>query len=80
MRTKQALTSFSTSAKTLIPTALTLATAVPLVRIFINSNVDGAVLGSMPKELAATMAELFGQAWPMAASFVDLSFRSPFSN
>tara|TARA_R110002167_G_scaffold335644_1_gene542998 strand:+ start:7333 stop:7524 length:192 start_codon:yes stop_codon:yes gene_type:complete len=53
MTGKQAFTVLSNSAKTLIPTALTLATAVPLVRIFINSNVNGAKLGSMPKELAA---------------------------
>jgi len=85
MTAKQALSSLSISIKTLIPTALTLATAVPLVRIFINSNVEGAVLGSMPKELAATMAELFGQAWPMAASFVGalgafISGSATFSN
>ncbi|MDN4502670.1 L-lactate permease [Alteromonadaceae bacterium BrNp21-10] len=85
MTAKQALTALSTSAKTVIPTALTLATAVPLVRIFINSNIEGAALGSMPKELAATMAELFGQAWPMAASFVGalgafISGSATFSN
>jgi lactate permease len=85
MTAKQALSSLSISIKTLIPTALTLATAVPLVRIFINSNVEGAVLGSMPKELAATMAELFGQAWPMVASFVGalgafISGSATFSN
>jgi lactate permease len=85
MTAKQALTSLSTSAKTLIPTALTLATAVPLVRIFINSNVEGATLGSMPKELATTLAELFGQAWPMVASFVGalgafISGSATFSN
>ncbi|WP_339721232.1 L-lactate permease [uncultured Paraglaciecola sp.] len=85
MSAKQALSAISNSAKTLVPTALTLATAVPLVRIFINSKVEGATLGSMPKELAATMAELFGQAWPMAASFVGalgafISGSATFSN
>jgi lactate permease len=85
MTAKQTLTAFSNSIKTIIPTALTLATAVPLVRIFINSNVNGASLGSMPKELAATMAELFGQAWPMAAAFVGalgafISGSATFSN
>lgn len=85
MSAKQALSSLSSSAKTILPTALTLATAVPLVRIFIHSNVNGAALGSMPKELAATMAELFGQGWPMAASFVGalgafISGSATFSN
>ncbi|MBU3004470.1 L-lactate permease [Paraglaciecola arctica] len=85
MSSKQVLSSLTISAKTIIPTALTLATAVPLVRIFINSNVEGATLGSMPKELAATMAEIFGQAWPMAASFVGalgafISGSATFSN
>jgi lactate permease len=85
MTSEQALNSFAKSASTLIPTALTLGASVPLVRIFINSHVEGAALGSMPKELAMLMAELFGQAWPMAASFVGalgafISGSATFSN
>lgn len=85
MTTKQTLTSLAMSTKALIPTALTLAAAVPLVRIFINSHVEGAALGSMPKELATMLAEVFGQAWPLAASFVGalgafISGSATFSN
>jgi lactate permease len=85
MSTRQAFASVAKSAKTLIPTALTLGASVPLVRIFINSHVEGAALGSMPKELAMLMAEFFGQAWPMVASFVGalgafISGSATFSN
>ena len=85
MTAKQVIASFTISIKTLLPTALTLGAAVPLVRVFINSQVDGATLNSMPKELALMMADWFNQSWPMAASFVGalgafISGSATFSN
>ncbi|PYZ96911.1 lactate permease [Alteribacter lacisalsi] len=73
------------SAKALIGTAITLMTAVPMVRIFINSGENGAGLESMPLELAATASEVIGGAWPLAAPFVGalgsfISGSATFSN
>ena len=51
-------------------TALVLAAAVPLVRVFLNSEVNDAGLMSMPLELAAAASDSLGEAWPVAAPFV----------
>lgn len=51
-------------------TALVLAAAVPLVRVFLNSDVNDAGLDSMPLELAAAASSTMGAAWPLAAPFV----------
>jgi len=85
MNKKQTVMAVKDSFKALLPTALTLATAVPLVRIFINSNVASSTLGSMPKELAIMMADSFGQAWPLFAAFIGalgsfISGSATFSN
>lgn len=82
---KKSIIAIKDSSKALLPTALTLAAAVPLVRIFINSNVTGSTLGSMPKELAIMMADSFGQAWPLFAAFIGalgafISGSATFSN
>jgi lactate permease len=85
MNKEQSIMAIKDSSKALLPTALTLATALPLVRVFINSNVAGSPLGSMPKELAITMADSFGQAWPLFAAFLGalgsfISGSATFSN
>ncbi|GAC19965.1 L-lactate permease [Paraglaciecola arctica] len=85
MDNKQAFMAIKESTKALLPTALTLGAAVPLVRVFINSNVAGSTLGSMPKELALMMADSFGQAWPLFAAFIGalgafISGSATFSN
>ncbi|MDO6693087.1 L-lactate permease [Aliiglaciecola sp. 3_MG-2023] len=85
MSLQQISTSFRLSVKSLVPSLLTLATAVPLVRVFINSDVATSPLTSMPKELAMMMSEFFGQSWPMAAAFVGalgafISGSATFSN
>jgi lactate permease len=82
---KQQTTAITKSLKSMIPTALTLATAVPLVRIFIQSDIDGAVLASMPIELANLLSANIGQVWPNVAAFVGalgafISGSATFSN
>jgi lactate permease len=62
-----------------------LGTAVPMVRVFINSGINDAGLASMPIELAAVGADLAGSAWPLVAPFVGafgafLSGSATFSN
>jgi lactate permease len=51
-------------------TAIVLAAAVPLVRVFLNSGFNNAGLESMPLELAAAATSTMGDAWPLAAPFV----------
>ena len=65
--------------------SVALGTAVPMVRVFINSGINDAGLASMPIELAAVGADLAGSAWPMVAPFVGafgafLSGSATFSN
>ncbi len=45
--------------------AVVLIFAVPMVRIFIQSDINSAGLASMPIELAQTIATLSGQTWPI---------------
>jgi lactate permease len=51
-------------------TALVLAAAVPLVRVFLNSGDNAAGLLSMPLELADAASGALGTAWPLAAPFI----------
>ncbi|MGM0843397.1 MAG: L-lactate permease [Bacillota bacterium] len=76
---------FSQSAKTMGGSIIALGTAVPMVRIFINSGVNMAELNSMPMELAATVSDLIGGNWPLAAPVIGalgtfISGSATFSN
>ncbi|MEP0925609.1 MULTISPECIES: L-lactate permease [Cyanophyceae] len=53
-------------------TALALGSAVLMARVFINSDVNGAGLPSMPLALAEGMAAIAGGTWPMFAAGVGL--------
>lgn len=44
--------------------------AVPAVRVFLQSDVNLAGLRSMPHELASTVSQLVGGAWPLVAASV----------
>ncbi|MGP4075466.1 L-lactate permease [Halobacillus sp. K22] len=73
------------SASSMIGTIIALLTAVPMVRIFINSGVNEAGLLSMPMELAALVAEGVGGAWPLVAPIIGalgsfISGSATFSN
>ncbi|MGC9386624.1 MAG: L-lactate permease [Hydrogenovibrio sp.] len=61
---------WSLSLKVMWPTLLALGTSVPMVRIFLNSDVNEADLLSMPMELAKLAAQTFDVHWPLAAPFV----------
>ncbi len=66
-------------------TAVALGTAVPMVRIFINSDVNASGLASMPVELARVAAAGLGSVWPLAAPVVGalgsfISGSATFSN
>lgn len=53
--------------QTLLGTSVALLSAVPMARVFINSDVNAAGLDSMPLTLATTVAMLAGQSWPLFA-------------
>ncbi|KGP73824.1 L-lactate permease [Pontibacillus yanchengensis] len=74
-----------TSITTMIGSAISLGTAVPMVRIFINSSENSADLLSMPMELAQLFASAVGGAWPLVAPLIGalgsfISGSATFSN
>lgn len=77
--------SFRRSLLMLAGSAIALGTALPMVRIFINSGVNAAGLGSMPIELAGLIAGAAGQIWPLISPLIGslgsfLSGSATFSN
>ncbi|MDP5274776.1 L-lactate permease [Chengkuizengella axinellae] len=82
---KQVFSTINTSLSTMVGSLIALGTAVPMVRIFINSGVNESGLNSMPIELANSAAETLGQSWPLFAPFVGalgsfISGSATFSN
>ncbi|MCR6110020.1 L-lactate permease [Bacillus sp. A301a_S52] len=85
MTKKQVRRAFTWSGKAVIGTALTLFTAVPMVRIFINSGINESGLEAMPVELANTASALMGDVWPIMAPIIGalgsfISGSATFSN
>ncbi|UTR14062.1 L-lactate permease [Salipaludibacillus sp. LMS25] len=85
MTKNQVRRAFTWSGKAVIGTALTLFTAVPMVRIFINSGTNGSGLEAMPVELANTASSLMGSGWPIMAPIIGalgsfISGSATFSN
>jgi lactate permease len=70
LRKKEVQEALKITSCSLITSLIALSTAIPMVRIFINSGVNGIQLGSMPVELATSMAATFGSIWPLVAPFV----------
>jgi len=58
------------SGRALAGAAVALIFAVPMVRIFIESGINGAGLDKMPTELAAAVARLAGDAWPACSAVI----------
>ncbi|HEY7886358.1 MAG TPA: L-lactate permease [Cellvibrionaceae bacterium] len=67
---KVALSAWRNSARSLLPATLALATSVPMVRIFLNSDINTSGLAAMPKELAELAADAISGYWPLVAPFV----------
>ncbi|SDY33758.1 lactate permease [Evansella caseinilytica] len=85
MTKAQAVAAFTQSGKAIVGTAITLFTAVPMVRIFINSGNNNSGLASMPIELADTVSAMMGGAWPIMAPLIGalgsfISGSATFSN
>lgn len=58
------------TAGSLVPAAIALGTSVPMVRIFLNSDVNTSGLASMPTELAHLAVAHLAPVWPLAAPFI----------
>jgi lactate permease len=56
--------------KAVLGSALVLVTAVPIVRVFLNSGTNSRGLAAMPLELAEVAANGVGTAWPLMAPWV----------
>lgn len=65
---QKAQEAFREAGQKTLAAALALFFAVPAVRIFIQSNVNGAGLAGMPQELAAAVSQCVGQVWPAFAA------------
>ena len=65
-------TALGESGKALWGAAVALLFAVPMVRIFIQSDVNAADLSSMPQELAGAVAEVAGRGWPAFSAVIGL--------
>ncbi|WP_226035093.1 L-lactate permease [Aquibacillus saliphilus] len=77
--------SFTKSSKTMVGSVIALGTAVPMVRIFINSGLNDSGLLSMPMELATYVSQVVGTNWPLVAPLIGslgsfISGSATFSN
>lgn len=85
MDMKKVKTTLNNSASSMLGSIVALGTAVPMVRIFINSGVNEAELLSMPMELAILVSDAVGGAWPLVAPVIGalgsfISGSATFSN
>ena len=70
MRPKQFVGALGAAARAIVPMTIALGAAVPMIRVFIRSDVNDAGLAAMPLELAAMVADATGAAWPLVAPAV----------
>jgi lactate permease len=67
---KPLVSAFGESSKTLIGAGFVLVFTIPMVRIFINSGVNGADLASMPVTTANFASALVGEAFPALSATI----------
>ncbi len=67
MKPSQLVSAAAESSKTLIGAGFVLIFTIPMVRILINSGVNGADLASMPVAMASFAADTFGVVYPIFA-------------
>lgn len=67
MKPSQLVSAAGDAGKTLVGAGFVLVFTIPMVRILINSGVNGAELTSMPVAMASYVAETFGSVYPLFA-------------
>lgn len=70
MKPQKIISAASEAGKTLIGAGFVLVFTIPMVRILINSGVNGADLVSMPVAMASFVADTFGSIYPLFAPTV----------
>ncbi len=70
MKPQQFISAASDAAKTLVGAGFVLVFTIPMVRILINSGVNGAEIASMPVAMASFVSEAFGSIYPLFAPTV----------
>jgi lactate permease len=70
MKPAQLVSAATDAGKTLLGAGFVLMFTIPMVRILINSGVNGADLASMPVAMASYVAETFGSIYPIFAPTV----------
>ncbi len=70
MKPSQLLSAAGSAGKTLVGAGFVLVFTIPMVRILINSGVNGADLVSMPVAMASFVADTFGAIYPFFAPTV----------
>ena len=70
MRGRQFAAAFAESSKTLVGAGFVLVFTVPMVRIYINSDVNALGIDSMPIVMADWVAVNVGAVWPFFAPFI----------
>ncbi|MED5535370.1 MAG: L-lactate permease [Pseudomonadota bacterium] len=70
MRARQFLAAISESTRTLLGAGFVLIFAVPMVRIYINSDVNALEIQSMPIAMAEWVSMNVGAVWPFFAPFI----------
>jgi len=70
MKPAQLVSAAADAGKTLVGAGFVLMFTIPMVRILINSGVNGADLASMPVAMASFVAQTFGSVYPIFAPTV----------
>ena len=70
MKFKQVVEAAKQSTTTLVGAGFVLVFTIPMVRILINSGVNGADLAAMPVAMASFVAQTFGDVYPLFAPSV----------
>ena len=70
MKPQQLVSAAADAGKTLVGAGFVLVFTIPMVRILINSGVNGAELVSMPVAMASFVSESFGAVYPIFAPTV----------
>jgi lactate permease len=70
MRLREFGAALAESGRAVCGAAMAIVFAVPMVRIFIQSNVNTVGLESMPRELATAVSDLAGTGWPACSAVI----------
>ena len=74
MRPRQLTGAVVEASRAIVPMAIALGAAVPMIRVFIRSDINDLGLAAMPLELAGIVADATGAAWPLPSPLRRLAW------